>query len=489
MPETERPTGDAPPPATVHPSTSAAAANAATAEIQPVNDQQIPAPMEQDIPAAPPAAPSETAIQTAADQDTSTALTEADKQKFMAWIKTPETQSAMRDMFRPPSYRAAVAAPALEAPPAQQVTPTVPAPAAAAPATAALQLTPEVRQMFAHVPAVPLSSASAPQPQFKLPTPEKFDGTMGTKIIDLEVWAEDIKYFAAAMKVPMRTALGMLTVGTARQHVNNMQKTPDLQDLSDLDFLDQFVMHFKGQTKPRNVVARDKLFAGEIKQRSGQSVTEYQGMFNQVYLDAQPMLELDAMFWFRNGLLPEIKEGCAKPTTGKRDFASLKELVTHALMHEDFLKEKYQNCKVPKLAVVSRFQPSNPRFAASRHQAPKTKPLLGKRQQDADGFTPVTYKKRTLPSNNYSPSYKGNPASTSCTLPFKVWHPEIDQEFQRRRKSYYQNQACALCGKRTDPRHGYQHCQAPNTDQVYKAWLIARDEAQRIYDKNKSAQG
>jgi hypothetical protein len=64
------------------------------------------------------------------------------------------------------------------------------------------------------------------------------------------------------------------------------------------------------------------------------------------------MEQLDLMCWFREGLLPEIRTGCMKPTTGQREFASLQELLTHALLHEEFLHETSKHATAPKLAAI-----------------------------------------------------------------------------------------------------------------------------------------
>jgi hypothetical protein len=281
---------------------------------------------------------------------------------------------------------------------------------------------------------------------FKLPNPEKFSGKVGGSIMDIEVWGEDVKVFAKSMGIPMKQTLGMLTTGAARTHVSNMCKTPQIKDLTDDKFLDQFVAHFTGHTKPRPVAARDKLFRGEVQQQPGQSVVEFEGLFNQIALDAHPIQELDLMFWFREGLLPEIREGCTKPTSGQREFSSLAEIVTHAMLQEDYLKETNRNIKVPKLAAI---QPIHtPYHSTNRRVARTTQGDKGKRPGNSEWQQVPAHKRARGEDNTAVP-----------TLPYTVVDEETDRQMDKARVQCVREGRCTNCqqkdcfiGKCPEPR-------------------------------------
>jgi hypothetical protein len=314
-------------------------------------------------------------------------------------------------------------APIVPVVPQQYAAPLVPAPQQPA-ATVPLSM----QQLAMAAPTVP----AAHRVHFKLPNPEKFSGRVGGSIMDIEVWGEDVRLFAKSMGIPIKSALGMLTTGAARTHVSNMCKTPQIKDLTDDKFLDQFITHFTGHTKPRPVAARDKLFRGEVQQQPGQSVVEFEGIFNQVALDAHPIQELDLMFWFREGLLPEIREGCTKPTSGQREFSSLAEIVTHAMLQEDYLKETNRNLKVPKVAAMqsihSSYHNTNRRFART------TQGDKGKRPANSEWQQVAAHKKARNEDNTDVP-----------TLPYTVVDEATDRKMEKARRECVREGRCTNC--------------------------------------------
>lgn len=357
---------------------------------------------------------------------------------------------APQQIVMPAPTRAAHVAvqPAQHTPTPQAAAPIVPVvpPQYAAPTVAAPQqpaaIAPLSTQLAMAAPTVP----AAHRVHFKLPNPEKFSGKVGGSIMDIEVWGEDVRLFAKSMGIPIKSALGMLTTAAARTHVSNMCKTPQIKDLTDDKFLDQFIAHFTGHTKPRPVAARDKLFRGEVQQQPGQSVVEFEGIFNQVALDAHPIQELDLMFWFREGLLPEIREGCTKPTSGQREFSSLAEIVTHAMLQEDYLKETNRSLKVPKLAAMQSIH--SPYHNTNRRFARTTQGDRGKRPANSEWQQVAGRKKARGEDNIVVPA-----------LPYTVVDAETDQKMEKARMQCVEEGRCTNCqqkgcriGKCSEPR-------------------------------------
>lgn len=362
--------------------------------------------------------------------------------------------------------------------------------------------TSEIQPAAPAAPEVIPSATSFNTPLYKLPSPPKFNGKLSADIVDLDVWAEDVKLFSQSMRVKIQPALCLLTTGNARTHIDNMQRTAKLKQIqnpakimTDEKFLAKFIAHFKGQTKPRNVSARDKLFSGEIYQRANQSVTEYEGLFNQIVLDAQPMEDIDVMFWFRKGLQPEIREGCIKPTTGKRDFSSLKELVTQALLHEDVLRESNKTHKVPKLAAAFQPRVPNPRPSSYHQQAQNNRKRSA---TDDEGWQTVQNRRPRHGYQGKGAGYQGKKYASNqfrdfgtksdTGIPFSVWSDDDDKKYEAIRKARYpaepgQPSLCARCGRQG---HGFKTCNQPaDPSEDYARWLVAREAAQRQYNQSR----
>ncbi len=343
----------------------------------------------------------------------------------------------------PAPVRATTSLAPVQAPvPVQQVAPAVPV------VSQQYAPVPLSMQLAMSAPAMPAPVHNAPRLQFKLPAPEKFSGKVGGSILDVEVWGDDVKQFASSMGIPIRQALSMLTTHAARTHVSNMGKMPQCSTLPDARFLEHFVMHFKGQTKTRPEAARDKLFDGEVKQQTGQSVTEYHSIFNQVALDAHPIQELDLICWFKHGLLPEIREGL-KPPSGQRAFSSLTEVVTSALLQEDFLKETNRSVKVPKLAAIQSMPSSD-----YRRFAPRTK-QGDKRSHQWHEVKNQNKRRRSGDVSKHSPP--------------TVWGGEIDKEMDDLRYRCWQERKCTNCQQKGCR---IESCKEPRT--TLGRWMDAR---------------
>jgi hypothetical protein len=116
-------------------------------------------------------------------------------------------------------------------------------------------------------------------------------------------------------------------------------------------------------------------------------VTQFESAFHTVALDAHPIEQIDLLYWFRQGLLPEIREGCTKPSSGQREFGSLAELVTHALLQEEFLKETNPSAsKMPRIAALQ---------AANTHKPPRVPRF---KQTDSKGKRALTSEMEWTPA-------------------------------------------------------------------------------------------
>jgi len=400
----------------------------------------------------------------------------------MQTSEAPHVQASQVQASNAAQVAAQVAAPASTAVlPAPAPAPSVPAPAPVQQAAPVVPMVPGVQQrapvplsvqLAMSAPSVPAPAIAAPMQntprlQFKLPAPEKFNGKIGGNIVDLEVWGDDIKLFAAAMHIPIRQAMTMLTTSTARQHVSNMGRMPECNTLSEDKFLDKFIMHFKGQSKDRAETARDKLFDNEVKQQPGQTVTEYESYFNQVALDAHDMPQRDLIRWFKHGLLPEVREGLTPPA-GQRIFRSLAELVTAAQLQEEFLKESIRNAKVPKLAAIQSISYSNRRSFSRTKQGDN-----GKRANSEQWQTAGANKNKKARHDNNSKQSGG--------LTFTVYGPKIDKEMEELRQECWRTGKCTNCQQQGC---SIKNCKVARTS--LGEWMDAR---RKVMSKNRANSG
>jgi hypothetical protein len=170
----------------------------------------------------------------------------------------------------------------------------------------------------------------------KMPAPPKFGGTPDTVITSVEVWGRDVQRYATRIGIPVREALEVLTQGAARVNVDNMLRDPATAQLSDTAFTDKFVMFYTQQAQPKNIQARDKLYSGAVSMAQGSSLQEYALQFRSVIMDAEPILPMDSIFYFKQGLKQELKSECLTDAMG-RQFTSLDALIRHAFVQEQKL--------------------------------------------------------------------------------------------------------------------------------------------------------
>ena len=165
----------------------------------------------------------------------------------------------------------------------------------------------------------------------KMPAPPKFGGMLDSNITSIEVWVRDVQRYAHRIRTPVKEVLEVLTQGPARINVDNMLRDPSTAALSDDAFADKFVMYYMQQVQPKNIQARDKLYNGVVRMQPGSKLQTYAMEFRAVIMDAEPILPTDAIFYFKQGLLHELKVECLTDAVGQ-PFTSLDALITHAFV-------------------------------------------------------------------------------------------------------------------------------------------------------------
>ena len=173
----------------------------------------------------------------------------------------------------------------------------------------------------------------------KMPAPPKFGGVLDSDISSIEVWVRDVQRYAHRIQTPVKEVLEVLTKGPARVNVDNMLRDPATAALSDDAFVDKLVMFYMQQAQPKHMQARDKLYSGAVCMTPGSSLQAYVMQFRSVIMDAEPILLVDKLFYFKQGLQHELKAECLTDALGQ-PFTSLDALVDHA-----FVKEQQLCCK------------------------------------------------------------------------------------------------------------------------------------------------
>jgi hypothetical protein len=170
----------------------------------------------------------------------------------------------------------------------------------------------------------------------KMPAPPKFGGTVDKDIVSIELWVRDVQRYAHRVRTPLKEVLTVLTQGNARVNVDNMMRDPITAALPDAAFADKFVNYYQQQVQPRQMQAKEKLFNGLVRMSTGGKLHEYVMEFRSVIMDAAPMLPMDSIFYFKKGLLPELKAECLTDAMGGQ-FTSVDAIITHAFVQEQKL--------------------------------------------------------------------------------------------------------------------------------------------------------
>lgn len=170
----------------------------------------------------------------------------------------------------------------------------------------------------------------------KMPAPPKFGGVVDKDIVSIELWVRDVQRYAHRVRTPLKEVLTVLTQGNARVNVDNMMRDPITAALPDAAFADKFVNYYQQQVQPRQMQAKEKLFNGLVRMRAGGTLHEYVMEFRSVIMDAAPMLPMDSIFYFKKGLLPELKAECLTDAMGGQ-FTSVDAIITHAFVQEQKL--------------------------------------------------------------------------------------------------------------------------------------------------------
>ena len=111
----------------------------------------------------------------------------------------------------------------------------------------------------------------------------------------------------------------------------------ELPSADDATVRARFLERFASEVRQPATVARDRLHAGKVTQRSNQDVVDYVSMFRDVIRDLPDTSEGDRIRWFQSGLLPALRTACAVDYRG-REFATLDDCIQHAYGEERKLK-------------------------------------------------------------------------------------------------------------------------------------------------------
>jgi hypothetical protein len=110
-------------------------------------------------------------------------------------------------------------------------------------------------------------------------------------------------------------------------------------DIAEDHIKDRFLARFAAEARRPSTVARDKLHAGAVSQKSGQDVIDFFSLFMDVVRDVHDMTEGEKIRWFQAGLTPPLRATCACDHTG-REFTSLDDCLQFAYGEERKLKIK-----------------------------------------------------------------------------------------------------------------------------------------------------
>jgi hypothetical protein len=226
-------------------------------------------------------------------------------------------------------------------------------------------------------------------------------------------------------------AMSLCFAGKAREWLH-MQHSTGVTWGSLANMAADFKSHFCTEVRFAKQDARYQLIAGKVKMGKG-TLQEYTSKFKAVVLRAVDLSITDKIFWFLNGLTPELHDRCLTDQYGQ-PWESLDALVTWAHGQELALHAKSlytSNTRAAQAAPVT---------TSSQHNRNKrTREDSSKAGTSSD--KPAT--KRDPAKPRPAKIFKGNPDDKANMYP----HLTI-RELQER----YNNNRCFYCGDKTHGR-------------------------------------
>ena len=116
-----------------------------------------------------------------------------------------------------------------------------------------------------------------------------------------------------------------------------LPRTREHPAATDAEIQDAFLKRFAAEVRRPATVARDKLHAGRVDQKSNQDVVNYVSQYLDVVRDVPDMTEGEKIRWFQAGLMPTLRTSCACDYRGC-EFDTLEDCIQHAYGEERKMK-------------------------------------------------------------------------------------------------------------------------------------------------------
>jgi hypothetical protein len=162
------------------------------------------------------------------------------------------------------------------------------------------------------------------------------------------------------------------------------------------DFLEKYEAQFCREVRYKKVEARMAFAERKVRQRS--DVQAYVTHFRRITLKASDMSETDQIFWFLDGLKPELQERCATDSVGK-PWTSLDAVIEYAYGQELALKSRSAvraaHTQVNRAVHGSGPKPSSTRPTSSRPSSFKPPGSKASGSQPAASVANISGGKRT----------------------------------------------------------------------------------------------
>lgn len=152
------------------------------------------------------------------------------------------------------------------------------------------------------------------------------------------------------------------------------------------DFANDLVRAYdKTEFNPAHT-ARDKLYAGEAKQTSTESLHKYIARFKQITKDANDMSTVDKIWWFLHGMHPNLRSMCAVDQNGQA-WENLQDLIEYALGQEQRMLASNISVVKPIKPVVASVSVKRKQlsFQPKSHWSAPKRGRSGSRGSDAAG--------------------------------------------------------------------------------------------------------